>query len=65
MYSGSILADGSLAGVTVGGSVIGGTGNYSGDIVDNGNLGQVTIGPAISKGRGASFLEKSAASRAT
>jgi len=43
LYSGTIIANGTLAGVTVGGSLSGGTGAYSGAIVDDGNLGQVTI----------------------
>ncbi len=46
LYSGSILADGTLAAtssVTVGGALSGGAGDYSGVIVANDALGQVTI----------------------
>ncbi len=53
-YSGSIIADGTLAGVTVGSALTGGTGDYSGVIVATGDLGQVTIGGNL-QGAGGEF----------
>jgi len=46
-YSGTILAGGTLAGVTVVGALGGGAGAYSGAIIANGNMGPVTISASV------------------